>query len=148
MLRRLLLINEDEALPRIDMLRRLLINEDEAPLHIGQNTHMYESEDIQSNLFSTNYLECNVLNCGQLRLEVLIECLAADEVQDVYSLDEIREISNNFENYLHYDDIFDCMRTSLTNQFIYMYMLRAPPLISDSENESGEAASQSSDDSF
>ena len=122
----------DQALSRIDILRRILRNEDEddAPIHLGQNYH----EDIQSNLFSENYLECNVLNCDQLRLEVLFECLAADEVQNVYLPEEIQEISRNIEEYLHNDDIFNCMRKSLTNQL--EYMLRPPRLISESESES------------
>ncbi len=130
-----------QALRRIDMLRQLFgINEDDAPIHLGQNTHLGEFDDIQSNLFSTQYLDCNVLNCSQLRLEVLIACLSADEALDVYSLEEIQLISDNIENYLHEDTIFQCMYTSLRNQLDYMLRLNDNPqqediIISESESD-------------
>lgn len=117
-----------QALSGIDILRLEPLLRVPAPIHLGQNTHEGELDEDLYNLgifFSRRHLwVCNALNCSQLRLEVLMKCPLA---RAAYSDEEIQIISNNFENYLHDDRIYDCIHRSLTNQLDFMLWLNGNP---------------------
>jgi hypothetical protein len=131
--------------------------------HFGQTDHDRDRVFIAKYLFDSSYLGCTVLNCEQLRLEVLIECLDPDvvdgwTVMDVHGnviTDRFRKIVriNNLITYpvenpnlnpLHNEHIKKCMKTSLTNQRNYMQRQRRLEEIEmaaqqDSSNESDES---------
>jgi hypothetical protein len=123
--------------------------------HFGQTDHDRDRDDIRELLFSPSYLGCTVLNCEQLRLKVLIECLDPavvdgwtvmdghgnvinDQFGKIVRINNLitHPVDNPNLNPLHNRHIQKCMRTSWTNQRRHMDEMAAQQ---DSSNESDES---------